>query len=112
MLSHQLRQMTPKKRKLQNPYLVQKIMSASQEELIAYIYEYGVTACAQQDPVKARTAVNHLVQALNFEYKEMANTFLNVYRYLGHLINQKRFDEAKAILNDLKNTWAKAFNLP
>ncbi len=109
MLNYQLK---AKKRTPQNPYLVQKIMSASPEELIAYIYDYGVTACAQEDPVKARTAVNNLIQALNFEYKEVADTFLDVYRYLGHLINQKRFNEAKNILSDLKNTWAKAFNLP
>ncbi len=109
MLNYQLR---PKQRVQNNPYLVQKIMSASPEELIAYIYDYGVTACAQKDPVKARTAINNLIQALNFDYKEVAETFLDVYRYLGHLINQKRFDEAKKILSDLKNTWAKAFNLP
>ncbi len=109
MLNHTL---TAKRRNPQNPYLVQKFMSASPEELIAYIYDYGVTACAQKDPVKARTAINNLIQALNFEYKEIANTFLNVYSYLGHLINQKRFDEAKNILSDLKNTWSKAFNLP
>ena len=101
-----------KKRTLQNPYLVQKFMSASPEELIAYIYDYGVTACAQKDPVKARMAVNNLIQALNFDYKEVATTFFSVYRYLKHLINQRRFDEAKAILSDLKNTWSKAFNLP
>ncbi len=109
MLNYQLQ---ARKRTPQNPYLFQKIMSASPEELIAYIYDYGVTACAQKDPIKARTAVNNLIQALNFDYKEIADTFLDVYRYLGHLINQKRFDEAKKILSDLRNTWAKAFNLP
>ncbi|NOX88672.1 MAG: flagellar protein FliS [Calditrichaeota bacterium] len=104
-------QQKPRKRNA-NPYLVQKIMSASREELVAYIYEFGATACAQKDPVKARTAVNNLIQSLNFDYKETAETFLSVYRYLGNLINQKRFDEAKAIFTDLKRTWVKAFNLP
>ncbi|RLD17182.1 hypothetical protein DRI50_00020 [candidate division KSB1 bacterium] len=108
MLNYQMRP----KRNPQNPYLVQKIMSASPEELIAYIFDYGATACAQEDPIKARTAINNLIQSLNLDYKEIADTFLNVYRYLGHLINQRRFDEAKNIFTDLKKTWAKAFNLP
>ncbi|MHB2147733.1 flagellar export chaperone FliS [Calditrichota bacterium LG25] len=94
-----------------NPYLVQKIMSASKEELVAYIYDAAITACAQKDSVKARNALNALVQSLNFDYKETANTFMNVYRYLMHLINNKKFDEAKATFSDLKKTWAKAFNL-
>ncbi len=108
MLNYQMRNM---KRNM-NPYLVQKIMSASKEELIAYIYDYGATACAQNDAVKARKAINNLIKALNFDYKETAETFLNVYRYLNHLINEKRFAEARAIFSELKNTWAKAFNLP
>ncbi len=110
MLTYQYKPKT--KQKAQNPYLLQKIMSASPEELIAYIYDVGSTACAQKDPVKARMAVTNLIKALNFEYKEVAETFFSVYRYLNHLINEKRFTEAKAIFDDLKNTWAKAFHLP
>ncbi len=94
-----------------NPYLVQKIMSASKEELINYIYDAGATACAQKDSVKARNAVNLLIQSLNFDYEETANTFLNVYRYLMHLINQKQFDEARKQFLEIKKTWAKAFKL-
>ncbi len=99
------------KRRQQNPYLVQKIMSASKEELISYIYDAAITACAQKDSVKARNALNALIQSLNFDYKETANTFLNVYRYLMNLINQKKFDEARVMFSDLKKTWARAFNL-
>ncbi|HHE54681.1 MAG TPA: flagellar protein FliS [Caldithrix abyssi] len=99
------------KRPVQNPYLVQKVMSASKEELISYIYDAAITACAQKDSVKARTAVNALIQSLNFDYKETANTFLNVYRYLMNLIDQKKFDEARAMFSELKKTWGKAFNL-
>lgn len=99
------------KQTAQNPYLVQKIMSASKEELIKYIYDFAITACAQNDSVKARNALNALIQSLNFDYKETANTFLNVYRYLMHLINNKRFDEARRMFSDLKKAWVKAFNL-
>ncbi len=99
------------KRPVQNPYLMQKIMSASKEELISYIYDAAITACAQKDSVKARTAINALIQSLNFDYEETANTFVNVYRYLLNLINQKKFDEARAMFTDIKRTWTQAFKL-
>jgi len=98
-----------KKTQNANPYLTQKIMSASPDQLIAYIYEAGATACATKDRYKAARAVSALIQALNFEYKETATTFFNVYRYLNRLIIKGRFDEARDVFVELKNTWSKAF---
>lgn len=95
----------------QDPYLVQKIMSASPQQLIAYIYDSGITACSQNDPVKARMAVNALIKSLKFDHKEIATTFYNVYRRINLLINQKNFTEAKQIFLDLKQTWSQAFKV-
>ena len=94
-----------------NQYLVQKIMTASPNQLVAYIYDAGATACSQKDADKARRAVQMLVNGLNFEVKEVSITFFRVYQYLNHLINRNRFNEAKALFQDLKQTWAKAFNV-
>lgn len=94
-----------------NPYLIQKVMSASPEQLIAYVYEAGVTACAKGDRAKAINAVSTLIKALNFEHKEIATTFFNVYRYLNRLIYKGKLDEAKIIFSDLKQTWSKAYKV-
>jgi len=94
-----------------NPYLVQKVMSASPEELIAYVYDVGVTSCAQKDGDKARRAMQVLFQSLNYDVKDVSATFYNVYRYINHLVNRRKFDEAKEMLVDLKQTWSKAHNL-
>ncbi len=94
-----------------NPYLEQKIMSARPEQLIAYIYEYGANACAQRNADKARRAVQLLIDSLNFEVKDISVTFYDVYRYMHHLINRQKFDEARQIFTDLKQTWSRAFNV-
>ncbi len=87
---------------------MQKVMSASPEQLISYIFDAGITACAKKDHAKASKAVNALISALNFDYKEISLTFYHVYRYLNHLVQRGRFDEARGIFMDIKKTWATA----
>lgn len=91
-----------------NPYLVQKIMSARPEQLISYIYDAAISACGKKDRVKANRAVQELINALNFDYKEMAVTFFNVYRYINNLISKGKFEEAREMLLEIKQTWSKA----
>lgn len=100
-----------KQQKPKNPYLEQKVMSASPEQLIAYIYDAGTTACIKKDRDLAAKAVGALLSSLNFEYKETAGTFYSVYRYLRFLVMKGRFDEAREIFSDLRKTWVKAFKL-
>jgi len=94
-----------------NPYLQQKIMSASPTQLIAYLYDAGAAACRRQDRTKALRAVSILVQSLNFEYKETARTFSNVYGHLRRLISKGNFQQAESVFSDLKSTWAEAFKV-
>lgn len=91
-----------------NPYLMQKIMSASPEQLISYILDAGITACAKKDYSNASKAVQALINALNFDYKEISLTFFNVYRYINRLIQKGQFDEAKEMLADIRKTWSTA----
>ena len=64
-----------------NPYLMQKVMTASPEQLISYIYDIAISACAQKDHIKATQAVQELINSLNFDYKEQSLTFFRIYRY-------------------------------
>ena len=94
-----------------NPYLEQKVMTASPEQLIAYVYEVGSASCAQQDADRARRALQILTQSLNFDVKEVSPVFYDVYRYINHLVNRRKFKEAKQAFDDLKQTWVKAHHL-
>lgn len=95
----------------QNPYLVQKIMTASPEQLIGYIYDAGIAACGREDKAKALQAVQELINALNFDYKDVAATFYSIYRYILDQIREKNFQGAKESLTEIKSAWAKAHQL-
>jgi len=94
--------------KQSDPYLVQKVSSASPEQLVSYIYDVAITACAKKNHAKAFRAVQVLINALNFDYKEISMTFFNVYRYINKLVQKGNFDEAREQLIDLKKTWSTA----
>jgi flagellin-specific chaperone FliS len=94
-----------------DPYLHQKITSANPNQLIAYIYDVGIAACTQKNRGKARQAIFALMDALNWENKEIAANFYNVYRYLNRLVSSGKFSEAKKILDDVRKTWSKAMQV-
>ena len=94
-----------------NPYLVQKIMTASPEELISYIYEAAIRACVQQDHSRALEAVQQLINALNFEAGTVSSNFYQVYSGIQNHIYQRDFDAAREILMDLRKTWSQAMNI-
>jgi len=97
-----------------NPYLTQKVLTASPEQLIAYVYDFGVVACKQKNSIKARRAVQTLMSALNFEAKDakkISETFFNVYRHLNFLINNQKFSQAGDIFSELKVSWSNAFGV-
>ena len=51
------------------------------------------------------------MKSLNFDYKEIAFTFYNVYRYVNNLIIKGNFEDARDILVDLKNSWTSAMKV-
>lgn len=94
-----------------NPYLVQKIMTASPEELVAYMYDVAIAACNRKDKVKACEVVQQLINALNFEYKEASTTFYRMYSYILDQIHKNKFGEARNMLSELRQTWCKAMKI-
>lgn len=95
-------------KKEHNTYQEQRIISATPNELISYIFDVAIAGCGKNDSIKAGKAVRELMKSLNFEYKEMALTFYNVYRYINHNIINGNFSHAREILVDIKTTWDKA----
>ena len=91
-----------------NPYLKQKILSASPEQLICYIYDAGIVACKKKDTTKASQAIRELINALNFDYKEMALPLFDLYKYCLNNINSDNFEHAQEILEGLREAWYEA----
>lgn len=102
--------MTPNRNKI-NPYLMQKVMTASPEQLVSYIYDIAISSCAQEDCVKATKAIQELISALNFDYKEQSLTFFRIYRYILNQIHKSQFEEARKLLTDIKRTWVSAMQV-
>jgi flagellin-specific chaperone FliS len=94
-----------------NPYLVQKIMTASPEELISYIYEAAIRGCVQKNQGKALEAVQQLINALNFDAGDVSANFYKVYTVIQNHIYNHDFNAAREILIDLRKTWSKAMNI-
>ena len=95
-----------------NPYLKQKIMSASPEQLVWYIYDAGIVACKKKDTTKAGQAIRELINALNFDYKEMAVPLFDLYKYCLNNVNSDKFEDAQEILEGLRDAWFEAHIRP
>jgi flagellin-specific chaperone FliS len=94
-----------------NPYLMQKILSASPEQLILYIYDAAIAACGNEDQSKAAEAMQELINALNFEKRKVANTFYQMYQHILHLIHNHKFERARDLIKEIRDTWAQAMKL-
>ncbi|NOZ74579.1 MAG: flagellar protein FliS [FCB group bacterium] len=96
---------------IKDPYVIQKVKSASPEQLIVYVYDVAIKACLQKNQSLALEAVQELVNALNYEHKELAHTFYTTYEIIQSEIRQQNLSAASIHLKDLRETWKKAFKL-
>jgi len=88
-----------------NPYLVQKIQTASKEKLILMLFEFGSQSCANQNRDKASRVLTELIAALDFEQEKMALSFFEIYRYALDQVQQNHFAVAGGIFSDLAEIW-------
>ncbi len=87
-------------------------MSANPDQLISYIFDAAIAACGNNDSVKAGNAVRQLIKSINFEYRETAVNFFNVYRYVNNNLIKgiyawtmnacREYGKAEKFLNDLR----------
>jgi flagellin-specific chaperone FliS len=92
-------------------YLEQEVLSWSKEKIILKMYDLFIVSCKRQDVNKMSRVLVELMGALNFEYEETATRLYRLYEYCQRCIFQKKYDEALYIITELRNAWAKAFNL-
>ena len=98
-------------KRMQNSYLAQQIHLASPEKLIWMMYDLGWKSCRGKDRGKASKVLVELIAALNFDHKEMAVSFFELYRYALDRVHSGKFEEAGAVFQSLRDAWETAFKI-
>ena len=94
-----------------DPYLVQKIMSASPEQLIAYIYDAILNGCRTQNQERVLAGLMELVKALNFDQKDIAVPMYQLYQFCLERARKKEYEIVEEIISEFKAAWSKAMNV-
>jgi len=92
-------------------YIEQEVMSWSKEKIILKMYDLFIVSCKRKDVPKMSKVLIELMGSLNFEYQETSTRLYRLYEYCQRCIFQKKFEEAMNIIQELRVTWAQAFNL-
>lgn len=92
-------------------YLEQEVLSWSKEKIILKMYELFIVSAKRKDVQKMSKVLIELMGALNFEYEETATRLYRLYEYCQRCIFRKNFDEALYIIQEMRDAWAKAYNL-
>lgn len=88
-----------------NLYKAQQIATASPGDLLLYLYDALVAACAVGDRDKTLRGLEELINSLNFEHAESANGMLRLHQYCIDQVQQGHFEEAYKIISELRDAW-------
>ncbi len=94
-----------------DPYMVQKIMSATPNQLVSYIYDAILAACGQKDRLRAQRGLLGLIKSLRFEYDEIASPMMNLYRYCLKQVRAGEYDEVAKLIGECRLAWVEAMKL-
>jgi len=94
-----------------NGYLRNEVMGLSPTEIILKIYDFAILNLKKKEQQKAMRAITELIVSLNFEYKDFSIGMYKLYQYCRDQIIHGNYDNALVILEGLRDSWAKAFNL-
>ena len=92
-------------KKISNAYLEQEIMTLNPVQLLIKAYDAEITACNRRDESKASTVLVELIDSLNFDYAEIANSLFRLYDYCMREIKRGNFDVTLKVLKELRETW-------
>ncbi len=91
-----------------NPYLQQQVLTATPEKLILILYDLGLKWCRAKESAKASRVFVELIAALDFDYREMATGYFDLYRYSLDEVHRGRFENAIMVLEGLREVWESA----
>lgn len=87
-------------------YQEQAVVSASPEQLVAKVYEIGITACHRGDREKVRAVLHELIAGLNFqEGGELASKLHAIYEYCQTAAAGGDLDTVGELLTGLRDAW-------
>jgi flagellin-specific chaperone FliS len=92
-------------------YLEQEVMSWSKEKIILKMYDLFIVSTKRNDVQKMSKVLIELMGALNFDYEETSTRLYRLYEYCQRCVFQKKHDEALYIIKEMRDAWAKAYNL-
>lgn len=91
-----------------NPYLLQQINTASPEKLVLMLYDLGIRCCRAGERQKAAKVFVELISALDFDYKDVALEYFDLYRYALDQVHSGKFQNAIMVLEGLREVWETA----
>ncbi|HDR04500.1 MAG TPA: flagellar protein FliS [Candidatus Marinimicrobia bacterium] len=94
-----------------NPYQRSRVMTASPEQLILYVYDAAVNALQRQDRIRSLEAVNLLVSSLRYEHRDLAMSFYRLYDSVQRQIMRGNYGLAQTILREMRETWRESMEL-
>jgi len=94
-----------------NAYRNDELANLSPVQVIDKLYAIAILSCKKGDVTLAQKAINELIAGLNFEYQDIAVRLYNLYEYSKSCIRKRDLGEAIRVLEELRTTWAQAFQL-
>jgi hypothetical protein len=92
-------------------YIQNEALNLSSTEVIFKIYGFVILNLKKGDTQRAMKGITELIVALNFDYEEFSMGMYKLYQYCRDQIVHGNTEEAIIILEGLRESWAKAFNL-
>ncbi|MDH3251260.1 MAG: flagellar protein FliS [Ignavibacteria bacterium] len=92
-------------------YQKEQIQNLTPVEVIHKLYDVVILGCKKNDLRLAQRALNELVAGLNFEAGPLAVDLYYLYDYCKRCIRRGEVDEAVSIVQELRSTWAQAFEI-
>lgn len=87
-------------------YQRQAVLTASPEQVIAKLYDLGVSSCRNGDNAKVRAVLIELISALNFEAGgEISQRLLEIYEFLLQESAKNNLDVVAEIMSELRDAW-------
>jgi flagellar protein FliS len=103
---------TPSSQNRLNQYVMKEIMEATPQQLLIKIYDFAILNCKKMDLAKTNSAIQELMNALNFndQCREISTGLYKLYLFCQEEMRKKRYDNVLKILTELRESWINAFN--
>ena len=92
-------------KKISTAYLEQEIMTLNPVQLLIKAYDAGIAACNRREESKASAVLVELIDSLNFDYAEIADSLFRLYDFCMREIKRGNFDVTLKVLKELRETW-------